>query len=337
MESLSYANEYNPLVDWLAGLKWDGRDWLSEFFTSFRLTGEFDQTLVRKTLVAMVARALRPGCKVDTMLILVGPQGIRKSGLIEALCPIRDYFLDSCAMSGNKDELEKLRSAWAVEIPELASMRLKDNEHLKSYLSQTQDTYRAAYARASGTHPRHCVFFGTTNDDEFLRDATGNRRFWVVRLAFERGETMPYEWVAEHRDDLFAQVVALYNDEEPWWLNSADELRLDERNREFAEQDAWEARVLQWAHRHHHFTTDAVLEQVISLDPMRWDKKAKARVSDILRAHGFKYQPFKGVKCWYNPAPEPESDGEAAQKETVGDEAERWANKEARKKPRVKA
>jgi len=334
MESQADANRRDPMVDWLEALKWDNTDWLKEFFRLFRLTDPFDQLLWRKTLIAMVARALEPGCKVDTVLILQDPQGTKKSSLIEALCPDRTYFVEDCAILKGKDELMKLQDAWAVEVKELAALQARTVEELKAFFSQLSDRYRTPYGRRDADHPRHCVFFGTTNKAEFLQDETGSRRFWVVKMGFQEGEEMPIEWVKAHRNDLFAQVVVLYHQGEPWWLNPTEAAALSERNREFEEEDAWDSVMMEWARTHHHFTTADVLRGPLSLERDKWSPANKTRVTRILRRHRFWSTSYRKVRCWSNP--DPEVRGEEGQ-ESVGDEVERWANQKPRKLIKPKA
>ncbi|WKB37226.1 virulence-associated E family protein [Terrilactibacillus sp. S3-3] len=140
------------------------------------------RAVTRKTLCAAIARVLTPGIKFDSMLVLNGPQGAGKSTLIAKLGG--DWFSDSLSLSDTKDKTaaEKLQGYWILEIGELAGLKKAEVETLRSFLSRQNDIYRASFGRRATPHLRQCVFFGTTNAEKgYLRDTTGNRRFWPVK------------------------------------------------------------------------------------------------------------------------------------------------------------
>lgn len=205
---------YNPLREYVQGLEWDGVEridtWLIEH------AGAEDTPLVRnisaKFLIAMVARAIVPGAKVDTMLVLQGDQGVLKSSLLRVLAG-DDWFSDADIDFHNKDSFELLRYCWLVEMGELAALNRRDLETAKAFISRQEDMFRLSYGRKNQKFPRHCVFAGTTNHDEFLRDQTGNRRYWVVPV-----KQCEPTGVAKVRDQLFAEARVRYERGEAWYL-----------------------------------------------------------------------------------------------------------------------
>lgn len=168
---------------------------------------EYVRAVTRKTLCAAVKRIYTPGIKFDCILILNGPQGIGKSTLIAKLG--MQWFSDSLTLSDMNDKTaaEKLQGYWIHEIGEMAGMRKADLEKVKSFISRQDDKYRAAFGHRVTPHPRQCVFFGTTNaEDGFLRDVTGNRRYWVVPVP-GGAERKPWELTQEDINQIWAEVL----------------------------------------------------------------------------------------------------------------------------------
>ena len=176
---------YHPIRKYLAALpEWDGVPRVDTLLIDYlgAEDNSYVRAVTRKTLCAAVRRVQEPGVKFDTMLVLNGPQGIGKSTLISRLAG--EWFSDSLNLSDTKDKTaaEKLQGYWILEIGELAGLRKAEVETLRSFLSRQNDIYRAAFGRRATPHPRQCIFFGTTNAESgYLRDTTGNRRFWPVK------------------------------------------------------------------------------------------------------------------------------------------------------------
>ena len=176
----SEKHKFNDVKNYLESLQWDGVTRLDTLFIDY-LGAEnttYVRTVTRKAFVAAVARAMTPGCKYDTMLILAGPQGLGKSTLLDRMS--RGWFNDGIRTFEGKEASELLQGVWLIEIQELDAFRKTDVARIKQFLSLRYDRFRAAYGRHVKEIPRCCVFFGTTNTTEFLRDRTGNRRFWPV-------------------------------------------------------------------------------------------------------------------------------------------------------------
>jgi hypothetical protein len=205
----------NPLVEYLEDIKWDGEKRVETFFENYCNSAEdkeYLRAVSKNWLVSLVARALRPGCKADNMLILEGGQGIGKSRALRAIGG--DYYRESTVHDvGSKDFLQNMAGAWIYDINELRAMRKSDHATIKSLLSSSEDTFRLPYGRLSVTQKRQCVIVGTTNEDTYLTDETGGRRFWPVRC----GYLVEVDLIEQNRDQILAEAVQMFRDGYEWW------------------------------------------------------------------------------------------------------------------------
>ena len=236
---------YHPIKEFLASLpEWDEIPRVDTLLVDFlgAVDNEYVRAVTRKTLVAAIARVMTPGCKFDTMLVLSGPQGKGKSTLIAKLC--RDWFNDSLLLSDTKDKTaaEKLQGYWILEIGELAGLKKTDIETLRGFLSRQNDIYRAAFGRRATPHPRQCVFIGTTNADTYLRDITGNRRFWPVKVpgGTDRGS---WELTREEVEMIWAEALHYYKKGETLHLPKELEPIAVQEQKEAMEQDEREGTI----------------------------------------------------------------------------------------------
>lgn len=183
---------FHPVREYIQALPaWDGVARVETLLMDYlgAEDNEFVRAVTRKTLCAAICRTLHPGCKFDYVLVLVGPQGVGKSTLIAKLAG--EWFSDSLTFADLRDKTaaEKLQGVWICELGELAGMRKAEVETIRSFISRQDDQYRAAFAKRPTSHPRNCIFIGTTNAETgFLRDTTGNRRFWPVRTPRSGGK-----------------------------------------------------------------------------------------------------------------------------------------------------
>ena len=259
-DSLSLEIERNsehPLRNYLSELKWDGQarvnNILIEYFGA--TDNSFTRDAFRKMMVAAVARVMDPGCKFDYMLVLVGMQGIRKSSFLNILA--KSWFSDSFSTVQGKEALESLQGAWVIEIAELSAFRKSEVEAIKHFISKQKDDYRPAYARSPETFKRQCVFFGTTNNLEFLKDPTGNRRFWPVLCGQNNITKNVFEDLPKEVDQLWAEAVHLYQQGEQLYLSKETEEK---------------ARATQELHSEKDERLGMVLEYLDRLLPENWDE-----------------------------------------------------------------
>ena len=209
---------YHPVKEYLSGLKWDGVERLDTLLVDYLGADdtEYVRAVTRKTLVAAVARIFKPGTKFDSILVISGKQGVGKSTLFARLG--KQWFSDSLSIADMKDKTapEKLQGYWILEISELNGMKKVDVETIKSFVSRTDDKYRQAYGTSVESHPRSCIIVGTTNSDGgFLRDITGNRRFFPVSVT---GKGKYHPWELTEVDQIWAEAVEYYSRGEELFL-----------------------------------------------------------------------------------------------------------------------
>ncbi|REK69326.1 virulence-associated E family protein [Paenibacillus paeoniae] len=224
-----HRNTFHPIKTYIEETRWDGVPRAEHLFTVYlgAADSHYVRQVTRKMLLAAVMRLFQPGCKFDQMLVLVGPQGAGKSSLLAKLG--KEWFSDSLRTFENKEAGEHLQSGWIFEIGELSAMKKTEVEEVKAFLSKTEDRYRVAYDRQVSEFPRKCVFFGTTNTRGFLRDMTGNRRFWPVEVFPDRAEL-------SHWDHLTEEVVSQIWAEVLSWYKAGESLQLDDEARMEAER-----------------------------------------------------------------------------------------------------
>lgn len=210
---------YNEVKDYLRGLEWDGVTRLDRVFIDYLGAADtpYVRAVARKSFAAAVARALDSGCKYDTMPILTGPQGLGKSTLLNKMG--RKWFTDGLKTFEGKEACELIQGVWIVEIGELEAFNKSEVGRIKQFLSQRIDRFRAAYGRHVQECPRCCVFFGTSNNGEYLRDPTGGRRFWPVDLAITKPTKSVFRDLDAEIDQLWAEAVVRWQLGEPLFLS----------------------------------------------------------------------------------------------------------------------
>lgn len=237
----------DPLKDYFAGLRgqWDGIPrcsiWLSTVFGAPE--SPYTAAVGSRWLISAVARALRPGCQVDHVLVTEGPQGVGKSTALRLLCPLPELFFDDEIVIGDKDAAQVLRGKWVIELGELSALSRHDLAATKAYITRRVDSYRPSFGRVARDFPRRCVFSASTNEVEYLKDPTGNRRFWPVPV-LGKVDTSSLE---RHRDQLWAEALALFEAGAPWWLESEELTSLARVEQSAREQvHPWEEHVARW-------------------------------------------------------------------------------------------
>ncbi|WP_240558556.1 VapE domain-containing protein [Paracoccus contaminans] len=296
----------HPVRDRLDHLRWDGTPRI-ETWSSRYLGAEptaFHHTVGALWLISAVARIFRPGVKADHMLILEGPQGARKSTALKVLAG-EDWFTDELPELGSKDAAIHMQGVWIVEIAELDAIGRAEVSRIKAFLTRTTDRFRPPYGRYTVEVPRQCVFAGTVNPDTYLRDETGNRRFWPLRCG-----TIDIAALARDRDQLWAEAVHRFREGAIWWIEDpailADAAAAQEAR---YQADAWDARIDRWlthetrsVNRGHAGWDDwqeeeverpepirdvsvgEILEGALVIEPAKWTKGDQMRVGAWLKS-----------------------------------------------------
>jgi predicted P-loop ATPase len=237
-------HSFHPVKDYLSSLVWDGKERVSTLFIDYlgAEDNSYVRTITRKTLVAAVARVFVPGIKFDNMAVLSGPQGIYKSTIIKKLG--KEWYSDSLTTVSGKEAYEQLQGVWLLEMGEMMATKKADIEATKHFLSKTEDIYRVAYGRRTSRFPRQCIFIGTTNDREFLRDKTGNRRFWPMDVGLQKPTKQVYGNLENEVDQIWAEAVELWNNKEPLHLNK-DELKEAEKQQDSHSEESAKAGLIE--------------------------------------------------------------------------------------------
>jgi putative DNA primase/helicase len=319
---VAYANPYHPVREYLSGLKWDGKPRLATMLAdmwgvlstpdSASLRKEDPGAYLRlckylelagtKWLVGAVARIMKPGCKLDTMMVFEGGQGDFKSTAIRALFG-DEWFSDSKLKIGDKDALAQMQGKWAYEMAEMDAHRKADDTEFKMFLTTQVDRVRWHYGKRAEDVPRQCIFVGTTNMGQYGKDETGMRRIWPAHVG-----KVDLERITSERDQLWAEALALFQDGARWWVDKRafvlepDDYPVLERPWSewdvFDEQgdsrqivDAWETPIIEWLGRNNlleHVTTAQVMGDALVLDKARWTPPEQKRVAAIMRRLGYK-------------------------------------------------
>ena len=207
---------FHPVRDYLQALKWDGEKrlqiWLAEYLGGTAAPA-YLAAIGTRFLISAVARIMQPGCQADHVLVLEGAQGIGKTSAARALAKRPEWFAGSLPDIHSKDAPLQLLARWVIEIAELKAIRNSQIEATKTFITETRDTFRPPYGRRTSQFPRQCVFIATTNESDYLRDLSGNRRYWPVRC---RRIDLPA--LIRDSDQLYAEAVQLFRAGEAWHL-----------------------------------------------------------------------------------------------------------------------
>ena len=247
---LKNRKSINVAKQYFESLVWDGKARIDSLIIDYlgAEDNEYTRQVTRKALTAVVARAITEmPVKFDNMIILTGKQGIGKSTLLNKLAG--EWFTDNIVDFNSKDTLLLLQNCIIVEVPELQGFNKADSNRLKQFLGQKTDKYRAPYERREEEHPRHCVFFGTTNDSEFLRDSTGNRRYWPIEVGKQKASKNVFKDLDSEKDQIWAEAVVKFRTGEPLYL-VGDVLKVAEREqRARLIVDPWEEIITEYLNR----------------------------------------------------------------------------------------
>lgn len=271
----------NCLTEWLEALEWDGEPRISEFLSDAfgAPSNDYVRSASSNLLIAMVARAERPGCKVDTMVVLEGAQGIKKSTGLRALTGDA-WFAEASEDPKKKDFFQSLHGAWLVEIAELDAFSRAEVSAVKRVLTCQSDRFRAPYDRHPRDYPRQGVFAGTTNRDDWHRDSTGGRRFWPIRCG-----VVNLDYIRATRDQLFAEAVARFKGGATWWEMPAEATTAEQEARR--QGHPWEQIIANYLEARDDVTVPEVLTHALEAPKDRWTKAMEMQVAECLRLCGF--------------------------------------------------
>lgn len=216
--------QFHPITEYLSGLSWDGKKRIDTLLIDYFGTEDnvYTRAAIRVMLCAAVARVFDPGVKFDLVLVLAGAQGTYKSTFVKKLG--KNWFSDTFTTVQGKEAFEQVQGAWIIEIAELAGLKKAEVESIKHYVAKREDSFRPAYGRVVETFKRQCVFFGTTNNKDFLRDTSGNRRFMPIDVVKENAtKNVVNDLTPEEIDQIWAEAVVLYKNGEPLYLTGEAE------------------------------------------------------------------------------------------------------------------
>lgn len=241
---------FNEVQSYINRLQWDGIKRLDTLLIDYLGAEDtpYVRAVTRKSFAGAIARAMTPGCKFDTMLILTGPQGLGKSTILDKMSC--GWFNDSIRTFEGKEASELLQGVWLVEIGELEAFRKSDVSRIKQFLSLRVDRYRAAYGRHVKEFPRCCVFFGSTNTDDFLQDSTGNRRFWPVDVGVRDARKSVWDDLDDTTiAQIWAEAKTRWQAAEPLYLTGNDEAEAYEKQEQHREASMWEGMIEDFVNR----------------------------------------------------------------------------------------
>ena len=244
---------------------------------------QYVRAVSRKWVISAVARALRPGCKADGVLIMEGMQGTGKSTALSVLAG-EDWFGDALPPMGTKDAADYVRGKWIIELAELSNINKAEVEVAKAYISRTEERFRPAYGRSEITYPRHCVFAGTINKADYLRDETGNRRFWPIKCG-----KVDLAKLKSIREELFAAAVVAFNNGEKWWLTEDEDIIAQAEQGQRLPEDVWVDVIRTWTSEHGRteVTIQMVAKEALFLDQAMIGRQSQNRITAALSAIGF--------------------------------------------------
>lgn len=250
----------------------------------------------RMVLIAMVARIMRPGCKVDYLMILEGVQGAQKS----TACAILGgrWFSDALPdVTSGKDVSVHMSGKWVIEIAEMSALSKTEKQALKAFITRDTERYRPPYGREEIIAPRQCVFIGTTNQSTYLRDETGGRRFWPVTVG-----TIDIAALARDRDQLFAEAAAAFKAGEPWWPDGDfEKMYIAPEQEARFEEDVWQALIAAWLQSRARCTVAELARDCLFVEAGRLGGTEQHRIIAILRRCGWVDKRSKFDR-WWQPA-----------------------------------
>ncbi len=291
----AFARVRNCAREWIEAQKWDQTERIHAFFPDSFGTPDtaYARAVGRNFWISMVARVMSPGCKVDTMVILEGGQGAGKSSVLKAIAG--EWFTVQHESITGKGFFEVLQGKMLVEIAEMDAFGKAEVTRVKQVVSTETDRYRESYGRYAKDHPRHSIFVGTTNKDDWNRDETGARRFWPIQCVGK----VDIAAVTRNRAQLFAEAYVRLAGGAKWWEMPEAETVAQQGAR--YEDDAWSEPVREWLTGKTQVTGREALMGAINLRLGEIERPQEMRIARILRLLGWEKKHTDLGKVWRNP------------------------------------
>lgn len=296
VQAVANQRAFHPIKAYLDSVTWDGKPRVDTWLTTY-LNAEdtpFHRAVGRRWLISGVARIRHPGCQADCMLILEGKQGTRKSSALRVLGG--EWFTDEIRSLGHRDTSMSLAGKWIVEFGELEAFKDDSLEKLKAFLSRRIDRFRPPYGRSVVDVKRQCLFAGTTNNRESLKDTTGNRRFWPVASG-----AVALEALVADRDQLWAEAQHMFNQGLPWWMETEElQTAVTSTTEEYREIDPWEELIEEYVVGKQQVTISELVDDIFEKSMAELRRSEHTKIGEFLRKFGFERKKVrvtgKGVK-----------------------------------------
>ena len=307
-------HRYHEVRDYLDALKWDGHPRVDSWLMAYLGAKQTDYTKAvgTKWLIGAVARAYRPGCKMDNVLILEGTQGLGKSTTLKVL--FQPWFTDAAFELGTPDGYQIMRGMWCVELAELDGFNRAEASRSKAFFTRTEDRYRNPYGRKPVNIQRTGVFAGSVNHGTYLKDDSGNRRYWPVTVGI--GKVNMDDLVAD-RDQIWAEAVHLYRQGVEWWVRASDSAIYEEEQEARYIGDAWESIIRIWLEtpdeggiKPQKVRLDQIMQGALHLDKSKLTPPEQQRVGRIMARVGWpRERSTTGRREWFYCRPDAEKAG----------------------------
>lgn len=293
VSAIAEDRTYHPVVRYLSRIRWDGEKRIDRYLVDYLGVADspLHRAISRRWFVSCVARAMGRGerpVKVDTVLVLAGPQGARKSTSFRTLAG-SEWFNDSALDLRSKDSLMTIRGTWLFELAELSATRARDVETVKAFLSAQTDRFRPPYGREPIESHRQVIFVASTNEAGFLNDPSGARRFWPVTVG-----KIDLEAIERDRSMLWAEAVEAWRAGEPWWLTPEEDASLRDAQQQYRNEDPWQAAMEQWMEDAPHVERAKrglriadILVDVLEMDTDKHGKHHEMRLGGVLQSMGW--------------------------------------------------